>query len=159
MQNVCLKNRHMMNTGQPFCWWVSFTKVSNPFFPYPLTGKPIWLFRRGMGDFVRVRTFFPNLWSLNFFPQHIAEQDFFQRYMPWAICFFSVQDIFLPRYFLALFFRSKSVGRIFFLKSLITRSKGKWSDLKSTKHLLCTPFCENSQRLEQIAKPSLQWWH
>ena len=30
-----------------------------------------------MGDFVRVRTFFPNLWSLIFFPQHIAEQDFF----------------------------------------------------------------------------------
>jgi len=33
IQNFGLENRHMMNTSQPFCWWMSFTKVSNPFFP------------------------------------------------------------------------------------------------------------------------------
>ena len=141
MQNVCLKNRHMMNTGQPFCWWVSFTKVSNPFFPKPLTGKLIWLFRRGMDDFVRVRTFFPNLWSLNFFPQHIAEQDFFSAlYAMRDMFFFQCRIFFSPGISLHYFSARNLSAGYFFLKSLITRSKGKWSDLKSTKHLLCTPF-------------------
>ena len=67
-----------------------------------------------MGDLVRVGTFFPNLWSLNFFPQHIAEQDFFSALYAMSDMFFLVQYIFLPRYFLALFFRSNSVGGIFF---------------------------------------------
>ena len=26
----------LMNARQPFCWWMSFTKVLNPFLPHPL---------------------------------------------------------------------------------------------------------------------------
>ena len=39
---------------------------------------------------------------------------------------FSVQDIIFPSYVLASFFPSKSVCKIFFLKSLITPSKIKY---------------------------------
>ena len=39
MQNFSLENHHMMNARQPFCWWMTFTKVSNPFLPSP----PKWL--------------------------------------------------------------------------------------------------------------------
>ena len=39
MQNFSLENHHMMNAHQPFCWWVTFTKVSYPFLPPP----PKWL--------------------------------------------------------------------------------------------------------------------
>ena len=28
----------LMNARQPFCWWMSFTKVLNPFLPQPLRG-------------------------------------------------------------------------------------------------------------------------
>ena len=35
MQNFSLENHHMMNARQPFCWWMTFTKVSNPFLPSP----------------------------------------------------------------------------------------------------------------------------
>ena len=38
MQNFSLENYHM-NACQPFCWWITFTKVSNPFLPSP----PKWL--------------------------------------------------------------------------------------------------------------------
>ena len=39
MQNFSLENHHLMNARQPFCWWMTFTKVSNPFLPLP----PKWL--------------------------------------------------------------------------------------------------------------------
>ena len=39
MQNFSLETHHMMNARQPFCWWMTFTKVSNPFLPSP----PKWL--------------------------------------------------------------------------------------------------------------------
>ena len=39
MQNFSLENHHIMNARQPFCWWMTFTKVSNPFLPSP----PKWL--------------------------------------------------------------------------------------------------------------------
>ena len=35
MQNFSLENHHIMTTCQPFCWWMTFTKVSNPFLPSP----------------------------------------------------------------------------------------------------------------------------
>ena len=55
MQTFSLENHHIMNARQPFCWWMTFTKVSNPFLPSP----PKWLtwpldvFEgvAGMGDF------------------------------------------------------------------------------------------------------------
>ena len=39
MQNFSLENHHIMIARQPFCWWMTFTKVSNPFLPSP----PKWL--------------------------------------------------------------------------------------------------------------------
>ena len=39
MQNFSLKNHHLMNACQPFCWWMTFTKLSNPF----LLPPPKWL--------------------------------------------------------------------------------------------------------------------
>ena len=39
MQNFSLENHHIMIALQPFCWWMTFTKVSNPFLPSP----PKWL--------------------------------------------------------------------------------------------------------------------
>ena len=92
-----------------------------------------------MGDLVRVRTFFPNLWSLNFFAQHIAEQDFFSALYAMSDMFFFSAVYFSPQVFPCTIFPLELSRRDIFLKSLITRSKGKWSALKSTKHLLCTP--------------------
>ena len=46
MQNFSLVNHHMMNARQPFCWWMTFTKVSNPFLSSPakwLTWPDIFL--------------------------------------------------------------------------------------------------------------------
>ena len=53
---LAVENHHIMNARQPFCWWMTFTKVSNPFLPSP----PKWLtwpldvFEgvAGMGDFI-----------------------------------------------------------------------------------------------------------
>ena len=39
IQNFGLKNHHLMNTRQPFCWWMTFAKVPNP----PLLPSLIWL--------------------------------------------------------------------------------------------------------------------
>ena len=39
MQNFSHESHHIMNARQPFCWWMTFTKVSNPFLPSP----PKWL--------------------------------------------------------------------------------------------------------------------
>ena len=36
MQNFSLEKHHIMIARQPFCWWMTFTKVSNPFHPSPL---------------------------------------------------------------------------------------------------------------------------
>ena len=52
-----------------------------------------------MGDLVRVRTFFPNLWSLNFFRQHIAEQDFFSALYAMSDMFFFSAVYFSPQVF------------------------------------------------------------
>ena len=52
-----------------------------------------------MGDLVRVRTFFPNLWSLNFSPQHIAEQDFFSALYAMSDMFSFSAGYFSPQVF------------------------------------------------------------
>ena len=76
MQNFSLENHHIINARQPFCWWMSFTKVSNPFLPSP----PKWLSWPldvcggvGYGWFywfsLYWKNFFPNLSGVgNFFP-------------------------------------------------------------------------------------------
>ena len=43
MQNFSLENHHMMNAHQPFCWWMTFTKVSYLLLPPP----PKWFFSAG----------------------------------------------------------------------------------------------------------------
>ena len=46
MQNFCLGNHHIMIARQPFCWQMTFTKVSNPFLSSPakwLTWPDIFL--------------------------------------------------------------------------------------------------------------------
>ena len=79
MQNFCLENHHIMIVLQPFCWWMTFTKVSNPFLPSP----PKWLkwltwpldVCRGVGYgwfywfSLYWKNFFPNISGVrNFFP-------------------------------------------------------------------------------------------
>ena len=39
MQNFSLENHHIVIARQPFCWWMTLTKVSNLFLPSP----PKWL--------------------------------------------------------------------------------------------------------------------
>ena len=99
--------------------------------PHPLWGCPSdFCGGGGMGDLVRARIFFPNLWSWKFFSLTYNGVRFFSAlYTSWGN-FFSGQDIFFPRYILASFSPSKSVYRTFFLKSLITSSKVKLSAAK-----------------------------
>ena len=71
MQNFSLENHHIMIARQPFCWWMTFTKVSNPFLPSP----PKWLTWPldvcegvGYGWFLSWKNFSPNLSGVrNFF--------------------------------------------------------------------------------------------
>ena len=133
MQNFSLENHHIMNARQPFCWWMTFKKVSNMFLPSP----PKWLtwpldVRGGVeyGLFYRFslywKNFFPNLSGVRIFsPTYNGVRFCSALYVMSDI--FSVQDIFLPGIYLHAFFLSKSVCRTFFLKSLITSSKVKWS--------------------------------
>ena len=54
MQNFSLENHHIRNARQPFCWWVTFMTMSNPFLPSPPKGwHDHWTFvgEWGMGDF------------------------------------------------------------------------------------------------------------
>ena len=133
MQNFSLENHHIMNARQTFCWWMTFKKVSNMFLPSP----PKWLtwpldVRGGVeyGLFYRFslywKNFFPNLSGVRIFsPTYNGVRFCSALYVMSDI--FSVQDIFLPGIYLHAFFLSKSVCRTFFLKSLITSSKVKWS--------------------------------
>ena len=77
MQNFSLENHHMMNACQPLCWWITFTKVSNPFLASPLNGwHDYWTFvgESGMGDFTDLvwEFFLKPLWSQKFFPRDIT---------------------------------------------------------------------------------------
>ena len=115
MQNFSLENHHMMNARQPFCWWMTFTKASNPFLP----SHPKWLTWSldvcgglGYGWFYwfSLRIFFPASLELEIFsPRYNGffsiirhERHFFQSrmFLPRNIfaCFFppeiSLQDIF-----------------------------------------------------------------
>ena len=110
-----------MNERQPFCWWMTFSKVSN----LPLPPPPVWLTMRllwGRGLWVRI--FSLKSLELEIFPPTYNSVRFiFQHYIRHERFFVSVQDIIFPSYILASFFPSKSVCRIFFLKSPISPSK------------------------------------
>ena len=64
IQNFSLENHHMMKARQPCCWWMTFTKVSNPPLPpHPsVVDHETFVVERGIhGDLARclvwVRTF------------------------------------------------------------------------------------------------------
>ena len=117
-KTLVLKTTNVMIARQPFCWWMSFTEVSNPFLPPPPKGLAIWLSQLGTGDLVW-EEFFSQTSGVNFFSISRHEWYFFQCWM-----------LFFPGISLRAFFPSKSVRRIFFLKSPITPSKVKWSATK-----------------------------
>ena len=117
MQNFSLENHHMMNARQPFCWWMTFTKVSNPFLPSPhkwLTWPLDVLGGVGYGWFY--------WFSLRIFSQTSLELEIFQRDWNNGVGFFSTLyimseiffqcRIFLPRNL--FFFLPKSARRTFF---------------------------------------------
>ena len=132
MENFSLENDHMMNARQPFCWWMTFTKVSNPFLP----SHAKWLTwpldvcgGLGYGWFYwfSLRIFSPASLELEIFSPRYNGVSFFQHYTSWAT-FFSVQDVFTQEYICMLFSsRNQPAGHFFFFKSPITPSKVKWS--------------------------------
>ena len=97
MQKFSLENHHIMIAHQPFCWWMTFTKVSNPFLPSP----PKWLTWPldvsggvGYGWFywfsLHWKNFFPDLPGVrNFIPDiNYNGVRFFQHCTSWAKFFF-----------------------------------------------------------------------
>ena len=96
MQNFSLENHHMMNARQPLCWWMTFTKVLNPFLPWPhkwLTWTLDVCGGVGYGWFYwfSLKIFFQTSPELETF-QRDWNNDvvfFFQHYQSWAILFFS----------------------------------------------------------------------
>ena len=112
MQNFSLENHHMMNARQPFCWWMTFTKVSNPFLP----SHPKWLTwpldvcgGLGYGWFYwfSLRIFFPA--SLELY----NGVSFFSALYVMSDIFFS-PGCFYPGIYLHVFFLPKSACRTFF---------------------------------------------
>ena len=113
MQNFSLENHHMMNARQPFCWWMTFTKVSNPFLPSP----PKWLtWPLDVCGGVGWKNFFPNLSGVRTFSQTYNGVRFFflisiirhDRY------FFQCR-IFFSQEFICMLFssRNQSAGHFF----------------------------------------------
>ena len=93
MQNFSLENYHMMNARQPFCWWMTFTKVSNPFLSSPskwLTW-PLDVFGRvGYGWLYWVSLYWGRVFSQTSLELEISSPTykgirFFQHYTSWAI--------------------------------------------------------------------------
>ena len=84
-----------MNAGQPFCWWMKFTKVSNPFLPSP----PRWL-----------------AWPLDVWGG---------VGYGWFYWFSLGKNVFSNLSGVRTYFLSKSVCGTFFLKSPITQTFGQ----------------------------------
>ena len=118
-----------MNARQPFCWWMTFTKVSNPFLSFlvDMTIGSLWEMEYGWFYWFSLRIFSQTFLGLKTFsPRHNGVRFFFsiirhERY------FFQCR-MFFPRNLFACFFPPEiSLQDIFFLKSPITPSKVKWS--------------------------------
>ena len=132
MQNFSLENHHMMNARQPFCWWMTFTTVSNSFLPSP----PKWLTwpldvcgEVGYGWFYwfSLRIFSQTSLELEIFSPRYNGVRFFFSIIRHERYFFQCR-MFFPRNLFACFFPPEiSLQDIFFLKSPITPSKVKWS--------------------------------
>ena len=133
MQNFSLENHHMMNARQPFCWWMTFTKVSNPFLPSP----PKWLTwpldvcgEVGYGWFYwfSLRIFSQTSLELEIFSPRYNSVRFFFNILHHERYFFPLQDVFSQEFICMLFSsRNQPAGHFIFLKSPITPSKVKWS--------------------------------
>ena len=118
-----------MDARQPFCWWMTFTKVSNPFLSFlvDMTIGSLWEMEYGWFYWFSLRIFSQTSLGLKIFsPRHNGVRFFFsiirhERY------FFQCR-MFFPRNLFACFFPPEiSLQDIFFLKSPITPSKVKWS--------------------------------
>ena len=120
IQNSSLENHHIMNARQPFCRWMTFIKVSNPFLPSPskwlallwgrrISPKPLWS------------------WKKQFFLRHITVLYIYACYIHACICYMHMHNIvrheryffsagyFSPRNLFARFFPHEiSLQDIFF---------------------------------------------
>ena len=136
MQNFSLENHHIMNARQPFCWWMTFTKVSNPFLPSPpkwLTW-PLdvcggvgygWLYWFGLYG----RTFSQTSLELEILSSTSNDVTIFFRIIRHERYFFQCR-IFFFQEFICMLFSSRNQSAGYFLKSSITPSKVKWSASK-----------------------------
>ena len=119
-----------MKARQPFCWWMTSTKVSNLFLP----SLPKWLKWPldvcggvGYGRFYWFSLYWKN------FSQTSLELEIFpdiQRCKIFSALYVMSDIFFSAGYFspsVRAFFLSKSVCRTIFLKSPLTPSKVKWS--------------------------------
>ena len=131
MKNFSLENHHMINTHRPFCWWMTFTKVSTLFHPSP----PKWLTWPldvcggvGYGWFCwfNLRIFSQTSLELEIFSVRYNGARFFSALYIMSDIFFSVGCF--SQEFICTFFPSQNqpAGH-FFQKSPITLSKVKWS--------------------------------
>ena len=113
VQKFSLENHHMMNERQPFCWWMTFTKVSNVPLPPPPMWLTMWLLwgRGGMGE-----NFFLKSLELEIFPLTYDSVRFiFQHYIYVMSDFlFQCRILFFPVISLQAFSpRSQSAGYFF----------------------------------------------
>ena len=126
-----LENHHMMNARQPFCWWMTFTKVSNPFLPSPHKWLTWPLDVLGGVGYGRFYWFSLRIFSQTSLELEICQRDwnngvgFFFNIIHHERYFFSVQDIFAQEF---IFFPPEiSLQDIFFWNHSIIPSKVKWS--------------------------------
>ena len=118
-QTFSLQNHHMMDARQPFCWWMTFTKVSNPFLPSP----PKWLTWPldvcggvGYGWFYwfSLRIFSQTSLELEIFPPRYNGVRFFFSIIRHERYFFQCRMFFSQEFTYMLFFLPKSACRTFF---------------------------------------------
>ena len=109
-----------MNERQPFCWWMTLTKVSKPASPPPPIWLTMWLLRGGEGVWVisGVRIFFTDIQQCKISVSAL--------YTAWAV-FLQCRILFFPVISLQAFSPQNPSAGYFFLKSPITPSKVKWS--------------------------------
>ena len=127
-QNFSLQNHHMMDARQPFCWWMTFTKVSNPFLSFlvDMTIGRLWEMEYGWFCWFSLRIFSQTSLGLKIFsPRHNGVRFFFSILRHEG--YFFQCRIFFPRILFACFFSLKISLQDIFRESLITPSKFKWS--------------------------------
>ena len=159
MQNFSLENHHIMIARQPFCWWMTFTKVSNPFLPSPLK----WLtwkldVFRGVG--YRWFYWFSLYWN-NFFLNLSGVRNFSPTYNGVRIfsALYVMSDIFFQ---CRIFFSQEFILSLqeIFLKSPIPPSKVKWSAPKIHQtfgQLTDSDLSSFLKAFETIWDKTLQW--